>query len=182
MVSAPRLTPLFRERGQQCVRFVRTKAEESACPGSDRARSRPVTEQVPPIVKMAIILAPRCGPFPWNLNHQGSAFDRWIQCWVRKSGCVCPINPAITGRKPSPTTMPPFFGWLRKAVFYQRTGGSSSAKESQEAPRESMCSTNIHARTQMQLINSGRAQITYLVREAQIVQSNVRQQESYQQL
>ena len=158
MVSAPRLTPLFRELGQQCVRFVRTKAEESACPGSDRARSRPVTEQVPPIVKMAIILAPRCGPFPWNLNHQGFAFDRW----VRKSGCVCPINPAITGRKPSPSTMPPFFGWLRKAVFYQRTVGSSSAKESQEAPRESMCSTNIHARTQMQLINSGRAQITYL--------------------
>src|SRR4029077_6672989 len=108
------------------------------------ARSHPVTEQVPPIAKMAIILAPRCGRFPWNLNHQGFAFDRWIQCWVRKSGCVCPINPAMTGRKPSPTTMPPFFGWLRKAVFYQRTAGSSSAKESQEAPRESMCSTNIH--------------------------------------
>ena len=23
-------------------------------------------------------------PFPWTLNHQGFAFDRWIQCWVRK--------------------------------------------------------------------------------------------------
>jgi len=20
----------------------------------------------------------------WSLNHQGLAFDRWIQCWVRK--------------------------------------------------------------------------------------------------
>jgi hypothetical protein len=39
----------------------------------------------------------------------------------------------------SPTTMPSFFGLSRKAVFYQRTTGSSSAKESQEAPRESQC-------------------------------------------
>jgi hypothetical protein len=77
-------------RGSTCVRFVRTKAEESACRGSDRARSRPVTVQVPPIVKMAIILAPRCGRFPWTLNHQGFAFDGWIQCWVRKSGCAWP--------------------------------------------------------------------------------------------
>ena len=59
-------------------------AYRSVCRGSDRDRSRPVTEQVPPIVKMAIILAPRCGRFPWTLNHQGFAFDRWIQCWVRK--------------------------------------------------------------------------------------------------
>jgi hypothetical protein len=45
---------------------------------------------------------------------------RHEQCWVRKSGCVCPINPALPGRKPSPTTMPPFFGLLRKAVFYSK--------------------------------------------------------------
>jgi hypothetical protein len=89
--------------------------------------------------EIAIILAARCSRFPWTLNHQGFVFDRWIRCWVRKSGCVCPVNPAMTGRKPSPTTMPPFFGLLRKAVFYQRTAGSSSTKESQEAPRESQC-------------------------------------------
>ena len=101
-------------------------------------------------------------PFPWTLNHQGFAFDRWIQCWVRKSGCVCPINPAMPGRKPSPTTMPPFFGLMRKAVFYQRTAGSSSTKEPQEAPRESQCVQRLFTPTQMQLISSGRAQITYL--------------------
>jgi len=150
MVSAPRLTPLFRARSTM----------RPLCPGEGRGiglswlRSSQISS--------SNRAGPRCGRFPWNLNHQGFAFDRWIQCWVRKSGCVCPINPAMTGRKPSPTTMPPFFGWLRKAVFYQRTAGSSSAKESQEAPRESMCSTNIHARTQIQLTNSGRAQITYL--------------------
>src|SRR5258708_36607500 len=33
----------------------------------------------------------------------------------------------------------PFFGLMRKAVFYQRTAGSSSTKEPQEAPRESQC-------------------------------------------
>jgi hypothetical protein len=37
------------------------------------------------------------------------------------------------------TTMPPFFGLMRKAVFYQRTAESSSTKEPQEAPRESQC-------------------------------------------
>jgi hypothetical protein len=31
------------------------------------------------------------------------------------------------------------FGWLRKAVFYQRTAGSSSTKEPQDSPRESQC-------------------------------------------
>jgi hypothetical protein len=50
------------------------------------------------------------------------------------------------------TTMPPFFGWLRKSSFLpkncrkllcQRITGSSK--------RITMCSTNIHARTQMQL-------------------------------
>ena len=87
----------------------------------------------------AIILAPRCGRFPWTLNHQGFAFDRWIQCGVRKSGCVCPINPALPGRKPSPTTMPSFFGLWRKAVFYQRTAANSSTKEPQEAPRGAQC-------------------------------------------
>src|SRR6266403_2675865 len=79
---------------------------------------------------MAIILAPRCGRFPWTLNHQGFAFDRWIQCWIRKSGCVCPINPAMTGRKPSPTTAPPFFGLAKSRLL---------PKEPQEAPRESQC-------------------------------------------
>ena len=48
----------------------------------------------------------------------------------------------------SPTTMPSFFGLWRKAVFYQRTTGSSK--------RITMCSTNIPARTQMQSINSGK--------------------------
>jgi hypothetical protein len=79
--------------------------------------------------------------WPVSLDPESSriCFRRWIQCWVRKSGCVCPINPAMPGRTSSPTTMPPFFGWLRKAVFYQRTTGSSSTKEPQEAPRESQC-------------------------------------------
>jgi hypothetical protein len=110
----------------------------------------------------AIILAPRCGRFPWTVNHRGFAFDRWIQCWVRKSGCVCPIKPTMTDRKSSPTTMPPFFGLMRKAVFYQRTAGSSSTKEPQEAPRESQCVQRLFTPTQMQLINSSRAQITYI--------------------
>jgi hypothetical protein len=39
----------------------------------------------------------------------------------------------------SPTTMPPFCGLMRKAVFYQRTTGSSSTKEPQDSPRESQC-------------------------------------------
>jgi hypothetical protein len=41
-----------------------------------------------------------------------------------------------------------------RKLLYQRTTGSSK--------RITMCSTNIHARTQMQLINSGGAQITYI--------------------
>jgi acyl-CoA reductase-like NAD-dependent aldehyde dehydrogenase len=61
----------------------------------------------------------------------------------------------MTGWKPLPTTMPFFIGWLRKAVFYQRTAGSSSAKESQEAPRESQSVQRLFTPTQMQLINSG---------------------------
>jgi hypothetical protein len=32
-----------------------------------------------------------------------------------------------------------FFGLMRKAVFYQRTTGSSSAKEPQDSARESQC-------------------------------------------
>jgi hypothetical protein len=70
--------------------------------------------------------------------------------------------------------MPPFFGLMRKAGFYQRTAGSSSSKEPQEAPRESQC---------VQRISPGecrfRPPTKDLHREAQIVQSNIRQQESY---
>src|SRR5260370_9441028 len=63
--------------------------------------------------------------------HSRTAFgEDWIPCCTAFS-------------TPSPTTMPSFFGLWRKAVFYQRTAGSSK--------RITMCSTNIHARTQMQL-------------------------------
>src|SRR5260221_13077070 len=55
-----------------------------------------------------------------------------------------------------------------RKLLYQRTTGSSK--------RITMCSTNIHARTQVQLTAHKSP-----TREAQIVQSNVRQQESYQQ-
>jgi hypothetical protein len=69
---------------------------------------------------------------------------------------------------------------LRKAVFYQRTAGSSSAKEPQEAPRESQ-----RVRRIFPLDRRGNrsvpARTKHRYREAQIVQSNVRQQESYQQ-
>jgi hypothetical protein len=78
-------------------------------------------------------------PFPWTLNHQGFAFDRWIQCWVRKSGCGMSdksrgaLADAIFDDDAS------LLGLMRKAVFYQRTAGSSSTKEPQKAPRESQC-------------------------------------------
>jgi hypothetical protein len=39
---------------------------------------------------------------------------------LEKVDVLRPINPALPGRKPSPTTMPPFFGLLRKAVFYSK--------------------------------------------------------------
>src|SRR5258707_15415809 len=50
----------------------------------------------------------------------------------------------------------------RRKLLYQRTTGSSK--------RITMCSTNIHGRTQMHLINSGGAHHEH--RAAQIVQSN----------
>src|SRR5258708_20839547 len=57
----------------------------------------------------------------------------------------------------------------RWKLLYQRTTGSSK--------RITMCSTNIHARTQMQLINSGGAQSTYI--EQHRLFNQIRQQESY---
>ena len=54
-------------------------------------------------------------------------------------------------------------------LLYQRTTGSSK--------RITMCSTNIPARTQVQLINSGGAQITYI--EQHRLFNQIRQQESY---
>jgi hypothetical protein len=54
-------------------------------------------------------------------------------------------------------------------LLYQRTTGSSK--------RITMCSTNIHARTQVHLINSGGAQITYI--EQHRLFNQIRQQESY---
>ncbi len=56
-----------------------------------------------------------------------------------------------------------------RKLLYQRTTGSSK--------RITMCSTTIHARTQMQLINSGAAQITYT--EQHRLFNQIRQQESY---
>jgi hypothetical protein len=84
----------------------------------------------------------------------------------------------MPGRKPSPTTMPPFFGFAKSSflpknhrkLLYQRTTGSSK--------RITMCSTNIPGRTQMQFVQF-RPRTKDLYREAQIVQSNIRQQESY---
>jgi zeaxanthin glucosyltransferase len=49
--------------------------------------------------------------------------------------------------------MPPSFGLMRKAVFYQRTAGSSSTKEPQEAPRESQCVQRIFTPERKCIVN-----------------------------
>ena len=64
----------------------------------------------------------------------------------------------------SPTTMPSFFGLWRKAVFYQRTTGSSSAKESQEAPRGSQC-VHEYSRENANAIAQFRPRTNHLHRE-----------------
>jgi hypothetical protein len=56
-----------------------------------------------------------------------------------------------------------------RKLLYQRTTGSSK--------RITMCSTNIHARTQMQFSNSGCVQRTYI--EQHRLFNQIRQQESY---
>jgi hypothetical protein len=53
-------------------------------------------------------------------------------------------------------------------LLYQRTTGSSK--------RSTMCSTNIHARTQMQLPNSSRVQRTYI--EQRTLFNQIRQGQS----
>jgi len=73
--------------------------------------------------------------------------------------------------------MPPFFGLMRKAVFYQRTAGSSSTKEPQEAPRESQCVQRIFTVERRCTWSIPAAHITNI--EQHRLFNQIRQQESY---